>query len=179
MDWRDKFYRDALISRLFFKAENTPPTGAYDGMGLPDGEQLLLDSPFTGYPQKPPVTGLRLPQPAPKMDPVGNGVSLADWIKFQGWAPARTDQRPGEPYMGPLPPTPAEMPKGLRDRMLADSEQGAPADPKPKPKPANSKPAAKPRSKDGKPFVVGKLYKNAKGQVFKYLADGSFKKVRP
>lgn len=148
----------------------------------PEAQAYLMNNYGNAQPTLPPVEGLRLPEARAPMSPVGEGVSLADWIRFQGWAPARREPRPGEHYMGPLPPMPAERP---------DRTQKSERPPEPKPEPAK-KPAkrreqapAKPRadkqiarSKSGKNFTVGKIYRNAQGQRFRFLADGTFQKVK-
>lgn len=140
----------------------------------PEAQAYLMNNFGGAQPSPLPVEGLRLPEARAPMDPVGQGVSLADWIGFQGWAPARREARPGEPYMGPLPPMPADR----IDRT---------ATPKPAKKAAKRReePRATPRtttrtarSKSGKEFVVGKIYRNAQGQSFRFLADGTFQKVK-
>lgn len=200
VDWTDgQISPDLLRWQLMIQAERARQAREADqGLSIysafpqitPEAQLHLGGQYGDAKPSLPPVEGLRLPEARAAKDPVGNGVSLADWLQFQGWAPGRTAPKPGEPYMGPLPPTPATMSADLRTR-AAPRPQDRPrprpeAERKPAKKPAKrqKEPRAKPRpaaqiarSESGKHFVVGKVYRNKQGQRFRFQPDGSFKKV--
>lgn len=189
IDWNmGQISPDMLRYELMIEAERARQAREADkGLSIysafpqitPEAQLYLGGDQYGGAtPQMPPVEGLRLPQPRAAMDPVGAGVSLADWIGFQGWVPGRTAQQPGDPYQGPIPPIPA-------DRIDRTKQVEAALEPAKKPAKRREEPRAKPsaatktaRSKSGKTFVVGKIYTNAQGQRFRFRADGSFEKVK-
>ena len=173
---------DVLRYQLMIEAERARQAreGQQGGDSIlpTDAQAYLFNNYGDAQPSPPPVEGLRLPQtPAPK-DPVGQGVTAADWLMFQGWVPGRTAQQPGEPYMGPLPPTPATMPADLRSRKAPSNEPAKKPAKRPKEHRAKPAPATKiGRSQSGNNFIVGKIYRNAQGQRLRFQADGTFKKV--